>query len=230
MNTPSLLGIGLYTFADVARLLNVPKPTLRRWAEGYTSASGSATLLPDGPQTGNGERLLTFADLIELKFVGMFRSEGLTLSTIRAAAQDAMRQFGSTHPFALQRLHTDGKRIFATLHQARSEEGATKSVLLELTRGQMVIEDVARPFFRQLEYDGEEVLRLRPLGPGTRVVLDPKRSFGKPIDERSGVPTFVLYQMARSGEPKERIAWWHNVDTDAISEAIEFESSLEKAA
>ena len=94
----------------------------------------------------------------------------------------------------------------------------------------MVIEDVARPFFRQLEYDGEAVMRLRPLGPGTRVVLDPERSFGKPIDDPSGVPTLVLYQMARSGEPKESVARWYNVDPEAVSAAIEFESSLEKAA
>ena len=230
MDTSSLLGVGLYTFADAARLLGVPKRTLRRWAEGYTLASGSAPLLPDGPHTGNGERLLTFADLIELKFVGMFRREGVTLPTIRAAAQDAIKQFGAAHPFALKRFHTDGKRIFADLQQRRSEDGAGESVLLEMARGQMVIEDVARPFFRQMEYDGEEVLRLRPLGPKTRVVLDPGRSFGKPIDEPSGVPTFVLYQMVRGGESKERVAWWHNVDTEAVSAAIEFESSLDKAA
>ena len=81
MKTPSLLGVGLYTFADAAPLLNVPRRTLRGWAEGY--ASGSAPLLPDGPHTDTGDRLLTFADLIELKFVALFRREGVTLPTIR---------------------------------------------------------------------------------------------------------------------------------------------------
>jgi len=227
LETPSLLGVGLYTLADAARLLHVPRRNLLRWLEGYS-------LAPEGEAgnlvAANGERLLTFADLIELKFVALFRREGVSLPTIRVAAQDAVRQFGTAHPFALRKFHTDGKRLFATMQQERSREGASESLLLELARGQMVIEDVARPFFRQLEYNGEEVMLLRPLGPSTCVILDPRRAFGKPIDEASGVPTRVLYQMVRGGETKERVARWHNTDLAGVADAIEFESSLEKAA
>ena len=46
----------------------------------------------------------------------------------------------------------------------------------KLARSQMVIEDAAKPFFHRLEFEGDEILRWRPLGPKTRVVLDPRRS------------------------------------------------------
>jgi uncharacterized protein (DUF433 family)/DNA-binding transcriptional MerR regulator len=235
METPSLLGKGLYSLPEAARLLGVPTAKLRRWANGYIfqhrGKERYSTPVVHRELSGtHNERLLTFADLIELKFVSMFREKGVSMITIRAAAKAASERFGTGHPFAVKRFDTDGKRIFATLEDMRVKGISDERLIEELAISQTVMEEVAKPFFLKLEYDSDEVSRLRPLGKGTRIVLDPHRTFGKPIDEQSGVPTFVLYQMFKGGESSERIAWWYDIDVEAVSAAIEYESSLQKAA
>jgi len=100
------------------------------------------------------------------------------------------------------------------------------ALLKDLNLSQFVFEQLARPYFRNLEHNQDGVLRYWPLGQRKHVVLDRHRSFGKPIDEASGVQTFVLYGMARSGEPVDRIAKWYRVAESAVHSAIEYESSL----
>jgi hypothetical protein len=44
---PRLLGIGLYTVADAARLLHMPAVTARRWLNGYSySDRGNSIIRP----------------------------------------------------------------------------------------------------------------------------------------------------------------------------------------
>ena len=96
----------------------------------------------------------------------------------------------------------------------------------ELATTQFVIEQAARPYFRKLDYDVEGVIRYWPMGREAGIVLDPNRSFGKPIDCKSGVPTLALYEMVRAGESKESVANWYEVPLHAVEVAIEYETSL----
>jgi hypothetical protein len=133
---------------------------------------------------------------MELHFVKLFRTEGVTMSTIRRAALAATELFHTDYPFAVKRFDTDGRRIFATLAE---RAGGEKHVVEELGKGQIVFDDFVRPFFRKLEYRGEaEALRYWPLGADRRVVLDPAREFGAPIDAETGVPTFALFDAVQT--------------------------------
>ena len=58
------------------------------------------------------------------------------------------------------------------------------------------------------------------------VVLDPRRSYGKPIDVDSGVPTDVLFQMVDAGESPESVAQWYRVEVRAVEAAVDFERRL----
>lgn len=234
MPTSQLLGKGLYTIAEAARILQMRADTVRRWVAGYHFKRGgrarfSSPLILLSTDENVSDVFLTFQNLIELLFIRLFHKEGVSLPTIRAAAQEAQRDFGSDHPFAVKQFDTDGKSIFATLEDV-DVDGLTRSrVLKDLKLSQMVIDEIARPYFRNLEYSDLGAVRYYPLGLEKGVVLDPKRSFGKPIDEASGVSTFVLYQMARAGEAKRDIADWYGVTEEAVSSAIEYESLLKAA-
>lgn len=230
----SLLGKGLYTIPEAARILQMRAETVRCWVKGYSFGREghrrySPPLIQLPTSSGVSELFLTFQNLIELLFIRLFHREGVSLYTIRAAASEAQRDFESNHPFAVKQFDTDGKDIFATL-EFKDVEGIPKSkVLKDLKLSQMVIDEIARPYFKNLEYSSLGVIRYYPLGSDKSIVLDPKRSFGKPIDEASGVSTYVLYQMARTGEAPRDIAKWYGVSEEAVSNAIEYESFLKAA-
>jgi uncharacterized protein (DUF433 family) len=98
-----------------------------------------------------------------------------------------------------------------------------------LGKGQFVFDTAVRPFFRKLEYqDSGEALRYWPMNPEGRIVLDPHRSFGRPIDAATGIPTRALYDavMAGSGQSPEVVAEWFGIPLEAVQAAVTFESSL----
>jgi uncharacterized protein (DUF433 family) len=228
MNPSPYVGVGLYSFPEAARIIGVNPPKLRRWVSAYRRTDRGAEYLgrPVISRHFKGEEhVLTFLELIELLFVKLFRTEGVSMAVIRKAAEEAARRFGTPYPFAVKRLDTDGKRIFATLKERSCEE----RVVVELGKGQLVIDTVARPFFRKIEYQGAgDALRFWPLDRAGRVVLDPGRAFGQPIDAETGVPTRTLYDavIAGSGQSPEIVARWFGVPLDAVQAAVDYERSL----
>lgn len=237
MKTQTLLGTGLYSLPEAARYLRVPAITLRRWTEGYTFTSGtrqkrhSSSVLPGQPFIVDGETVITFADLIELQFVQLFRKHGVSMAVIRAAAARAAQMFETDHPFNVHRFQTDGRRIFAEIDPSRIEEVPRERIVQDMTLGQTVIGPIAQIYFRKLDYDNDKVSRWWPIGKDSRVVLDPERNFGKPTDAASSVPLHPLYRMVRTGESIEAVAHWYDVDVEAVEAALQFESDyLLKAA
>jgi uncharacterized protein (DUF433 family) len=225
------LGIGLYTIPEAARLLKVPVGRLRRWAHGYSFARGRVAepvFRRDYPELAK-QGILTFQDLIELCLVSQFRQAGVSMRTIRTTARWAADQFETNHPFAIQRFHTDGKRLFAEM-ELPTEKGVPRRVYQELPTCQYVLDQIAESFFKKLDYEADIVSHYWPLGKDRSVVLDPARSFGEPIDVGSGVPTRLLYDMNRSGESVAEVADWFRVEPEAVRAAIEYEQSLARAA
>jgi uncharacterized protein (DUF433 family) len=211
------VGSGLYSIPEAARLTGVRVNRIREW------------LKPDRPLFPRfyaaDDRAVSFLELMELQFVKLFRSEGVSLLTIRRAANVAARKFETDYPFAVKRFDTDGSTIFATL--LSEQEGDTK--VEDLEHGQYVFNQVVRPFFRKLEYHGVQVaLRFWPLDMDSRVVLDPARKFGRPIDAETGVETAVLYGavQADGGQSHKAVADWYAVPLKAVDDAVRFEKSL----
>jgi uncharacterized protein (DUF433 family) len=168
------------------------------------------------------EGVLTFLELMELHFVRMFRESGVSLQTIRQAARTAAHQFQRPYPFTLHRFDTDGRDIFATLRQSEKR----RKLIEDLKHGQYVFENIVRPFFKKLEYRQDDAIRFWPLSRTGRVVLDPQRHFGKPIDDPTGVPTEALFLAVKAGEDPPTVATWFNVPHAAVAAAVEFEESL----
>jgi uncharacterized protein (DUF433 family) len=219
------LGIGLYTVSEAAHLLRAPGGSIYRWAKGYSFRSKgevrrAAPLLERDYPELIAENILTFIDLVEMKVVRDLSLVGVKMSTIRRAAERLSEKYQTNHPFAVKELHTDGVRVFDETFT--SAEGI---VYEELGKFQFVLGTVAQPFFKQIEYQDNLARYIWPMGEG-RVVLDPQRGFGKPIDYRTGVPTYPLYQMRSAGELPERISRWWNIPIESVNDAIEYEMQL----
>lgn len=235
----TFMGTGLYGLPEAARYLRVPSATLRRWVTGYAFAAdgdqnerrSSTPVLRRPVVVVEGEMVLTFADLVELQFVSLFRRHGVSLPVIRAAAARAAQLFQTDYPFNVRRLQTDGRRIFAELDPERVEGVPRERVVQELKEGQIVLGPFAEMFYKDLDYDHDVASCWWPLGKKNRAVLDPARNFGKPSDDVTRVPLYPLYRMVRAGEPVASVARWYGVDEEAVETALRFESGyLLKAA
>lgn len=231
MGQATLIGVGLYTIPEAARIVGVKSDTLRGWIKArrysvrgttYDRQPVIARALPDQPS------IVTFLELIELFFIKIFRDQGVSMAVIRRASQRAAELFDSPYPFAVRQFDTDGKRIFATLRI----ESDKQSVVEDISRGQYAFEYMVRPFFRKLDYhdgdNGHGALKFWPLERQGRVVLDPRRSFGTPIDAEKGVPTSVLFSAvaAGGGQTHATVAKWFDVPIVAVEAAVRFERSL----
>lgn len=162
---------------------------------------------------------------MELQFVKLFRDEDVSLQAIRKAAIAAARKFRVDYPFAVKRFDTDGRNIFATLTSSETD----RELVEELQHGQLVFNTIVKPFFKKLEYRGEsDVERFWPLEKSGRVVIDPARRFGKPIDSETAVPTSAIFQAvtAGGGQDVQSVANWFDIPLEAVQAAVRFERSL----
>lgn len=224
----SYLGIGMYPISEAAKILRLPVGKLHRWTKGYyfsardTRRVESRALLQqhDYPELA-AQGIVTFLEMIELYLISIFRERGVSMQTIRKVAKRIAERFRTNHPFALMGLRTDGKHIIGEMEDA--ESGASRRFLEELHNCQIVF-DIAEQFlYPNADAHDDLIHRYWPIGKEKGVVCDPQRNFGQPILDRYRVPTYPLYNMFRSGESPETIAWWYEIDVGSVQSAIEFE-------
>lgn len=223
----SLVGIGLYSIPEASRLTKIPSQSIRRWLKGYRYPAGSSNRYSSPlwvPEVGEIDDSLTisFLDLMELRIVREFRGKGVSLQAIRIAIQRASNLFARSHPLTQKRLLTDGRSIFAQIAQ---EQGDPE--LVDLVSSQYAFERVLRPsLYASMAFDSYgDVICWYPLWRKKSVVLDPGRSFGRPI-VAEGVPTEILTAAYAAEQNLETVARWYDVPKEAVKAAIDFEQQI----
>lgn len=224
----SLLGVGLYTVPEAARLTGIPQARLRRWLRGYTYRSGE-TLVASGPVWQrqlpeiDGTLGLGFLDLMEARFIDAFRRAAVPWRVIRLCAERARELCGAEHPFATQRFRTDGRTIFAEI-----VDKAGEPQLLDLVKSQLAFGRVIGPsLYAGIEFSNRDVpVRWWPLGRQTAVVIDPARSFGQPIVSTAGIPTVVLADAVAAEGSVAKVARLYQLSTQSVHAALRFEHGL----
>lgn len=223
-NDKSLFGKGVYTIPEAAALAGVSAAALRRWSLGYRYRSDDEE--KRSPAVWNrevgdidGQIVLTFLDLMEARFIHAFRKHHVSWNAIRAAAKEAADMFGDSHPFTRKRFKTDGNRIFAEIER----RGEVK--LFDLNRRGWVFQEIVGPsLYRGVEFENDQAVRWFPLYPKKTIVVDPTRSFGRPITEK-GIPTDVLAAaLLGMGGDVDATAAWYDVPAATIRTAAAFES------
>jgi uncharacterized protein (DUF433 family) len=224
----SLLGIGLYTVPEAARLTGIPQARLRRWLRGYTYAAGEGRTASKPvwqrqlPEI-DGTLGLGFLDLMEARFVDEFRKAAVPWRVIRLGAERARELYGAEHPFSSRRFRTDGRTIFAELIDQAGEPQ-----LLDLVKSQFAFTRVIGPsLYAGVEFSNRDMpVRWWPLGRQTPVVIDPARSFGQPIVSTSGIPTAVLADAVAAEGSVAKVARLFRLSPRSVDAALRFERRL----
>ncbi|MDA0339811.1 MAG: DUF433 domain-containing protein [Proteobacteria bacterium] len=223
----TLVGRGLYSVGEASRLTGVPTASVHRWLRGYRIGNIPGNHYVAPVWSGDiGEIddsfILSFMDLMELRIVKEFRAKGVSLQSIRMAIRRATELFERDHPLARRRLLTDGRSIFAEV----AEENRDPK-LVDLVKNQYAFERVVRPsLYASMEYGADEqVLRWYPVPRRKSVMLDPGRSFGRPIVVE-GVPREILSGAVQAGESVTSVANWYDVSQSSVRAAIQFEANL----
>lgn len=222
------IGQGVYSLTEAERLSQIPRARIRRWMEGYEFVSrGKRRMSPPivTPKLGRdaGELALTFAELIEIRFLDAFLEKGVSWTSIRKAADNAREIIGSAYPFSHKSFKTDGKTILAEIvHRNRRRE------LLDLVQNQYELGKVVLPrLFAGIDFNQfDEPDRWWPLNKRKGVIIDPRRAFGAPIVVDGGVPTSVLHAAAKAERSARRAALLFDVPELAVRHAVEFETKF----
>lgn len=223
---PGMIGLGLYTIPEAARLTGVRPQRIRRWVHGYSyrrpdgaDAASEPLWRADSPATDTAAGL-SFLDMMEVRMVGAFRGYGVSWAVIREAARYACRLFHDNHPFTMRRFQTDGNRIFGEAAEGQGEH------VLDMNRRQWVSRPIVRQsLFEGIEFDGGQAARWYPTK-NRKVVVDPARSFGRPVLADYGVPTEVLFAAFKVEGSVDRVSEWYDVPKPAVRAAIGFEQKI----
>lgn len=223
----SIIGTGVYSFSEAARLVGEEPRALRRWLLGYSrrykgqqvhSEPLWRTQLAEEDLT---EDVIGFRDLLELRMVSAFIKHGVSLRVIRATVEAATHDFGHDYPLTNQQFLTDGKRIFL---QAAEKAGEVEH-LIDVLGKQFVFSDIIKPsLYSGIEYGSDGAVRWFPLARRRTVVLDPSLQFGAPIISDAAIPTDTIYaSYLAEGRDKQMVARVFDITPKMVTDAVGFE-------
>ncbi|MCV0387563.1 MAG: hypothetical protein K5821_14270 [Nitrobacter sp.] len=220
----SLIGLGLYSPVEAAALTSVRSRKIIRWLRGH--AIGDRTYPPlwtsQIDNINGGSVYLSFLDLVQLRVANAFIVAGLSPQKVRRAIEYGTEIVSSDYPFANARFRTDGKTVI--LH-VLDEDGDER--LIDLFKGgQYLMHKVIEPSLKGLDFEDDIAARWWPLGRAKGIVVDPKRQFGQPIDDITGVPTKVLAEAAKAEGSSQQAAKLFMVPIASVNRAVAFELQL----
>jgi uncharacterized protein (DUF433 family) len=216
---------GFYSIGDATRLLGVSHSAkLRGWINGWPKSKSGPIVDRDFKKTAT----VSFLDLMELRFIEYFRGQGVSMPTLRKAADMARKEWSVQHPFALSDIKylTDRRKVIAQASEAVGDRSTW-----ELATGQYLIwETIEASIAKGVVFDPSTDLatcwRPRP-GDHPDIVLDPSRAFGKPIVDSAGIPTDALFRQWKAEDGSfARVARWYDISPDQVEGAVRFELEM----
>jgi uncharacterized protein (DUF433 family) len=220
----NLIGIGLYTPAEASHLLSISAAKIVRWLKGHRIGERPyAPLWRPQVDIGDGHIYLGFRDLMEMRVANAFISRGLSPQKVRRAIEIARSMLKEDRPLSTARFRTDGRTVFI---QLKKEDGSDEMVDLFLR--QHVFREIIEPSLKNIDFTDGIPSRWWPRGKQARIVLDPQRAFGQPIEVDTGVPTAALAAAVEAEGSMEAAARIWSVPVAAIRHSVEFQKGLER--
>ena len=218
----AILGKGVYTPKEAARLVGTSAQQVLRWTRG--SGPNEPLWTAHYQFLDDDVTEISFLDLIEIRVVSALRRASISMQSIRFAISFAREKYGIQRPLASQSFKTDGGEI---LMEAVERDGDYVS-LSRARPGQKVFREIVSQSLNDLEYEGEIAARWRPKK-YSAVVIDPARHFGDPILDVYGVSTGIINEEFKEFGDLDYLSKIYEVPKKFLLACVDFERSLDEA-
>jgi uncharacterized protein (DUF433 family) len=216
----------LYEESLAAQVLRVPQSTLHYWLEG--GSQRGRTYEPVLRPHATGSKNVTWGELVEARYLRAYRRTlGVQLSSLRAFIIALRDELAVPYPLAHAKPWVGpGRHLFVSAQQ-KAGLPAELWVCYEPPTGRALLTHPAESFLERVEFDDNEngvVIRLRPAGKDSHIVIDPEVRFGAPTVR--GIPTDGLAELVGAGDSVESVASDFDLDIDDVIAAVSYEKQL----
>lgn len=212
----AILGNGIYTLPEAARLTKLKPSRLREWFHIKPNKNRKPVFKSDYNSV-DGDRAISFLDLIDVFVAGQLREHRLSLQTLRRVYSTLRKRLDTAHPFARSELFTDGKQVFL-----RGIDDKGREELEEVLSRQRVFPKILLPFLKRVEYDEESSLAAK-WHVSDKIVINPAVCFGKPIVEPVGISAEILAaEFEANKKDANLVAEWYGVHPSHVKAAVKF--------
>ncbi len=228
MATPDLLETGIFRVAEAAFLLGVSQRRVRGWISGYAGRH-TGPLIQNELGWSDDRVAISFRNLMELRFIAVFESEGVKFGRIRRVMEEVREITTHPHPFATDIIFkTDGRKIVGELINK-----TTDRVIYDLESHNFEIADVVYKSLHQdvhYDFNGQAQFWIPRRLIAPNVIVHPRFAFGAPIIKASGIPTRAIADAVASEGSDQSVADAFDRPLREVREAVRFEQALRKAA
>lgn len=215
-----LIGVGLYSPVQAARLLHVPTRQVHRWLFGdsdHPPAVASYFEDNDGPQ----RRCVTFFDLVQLMVIREAAQHQVKLEAIREAVAFARESLNDPMPLANKK----GMFLFDGSVWGRQGNRNELVGLSKKDRNQLASVKVIQEFAKEITFDENgRAESWTPMRRGKlRVTLHRNRRFGQPTINPPGYVTTLIAPSVIGEGSVRAAARAYGIPTAAMQLAYDFE-------
>ena len=211
------LGTGVFTSADIALLLGVPRNKVTRYLRSYWDARFGMAQQGDTyswKTEDETSRVVNFYILLELYMCFKLQAAGVTTKRILKAHERIAHETQSQYPFAEKTILTDGVHILYEFKDLIVNADGSKQLNLKA-----IIED----FVKKVSFSTDGIAEsFYPAGRDAGIVVNPHHQFGQPTVEGTNICTEVLYAMYQSGEQVETLSFLYDIPQERILQVVEF--------
>jgi uncharacterized protein (DUF433 family) len=218
----------LYSLAEVAFFLGIPKPTLHRWTRHGRNRKNqliAPLIVPADPAAA----LFSFYNLSEAHILSVTtRVHKLKLQRVRDALAELKQLALSNqqHPLLSREFYTDGRDLFV-----KTVEKRKKQIINVSQFGQLGLRAILDSYLERIERDDLfNPTKLYPAHQAGKVVsMIPTVSSGRPIIDSFGIPVFSVWNRFKAGDNIEYIADDYEIPESQVDGAIDYIEQLSAA-
>ena len=216
----------IYTVDDAARFLAIPSSTLYAWALGRAKTGSEDAYAPTLEHVDRYLRQLSFYDLVEAHILRATTEMKLPLRRVKQGLA-FLKQFYPKldRPLLALQFLTEGKNLLARgLLQDESEQGG-KLVNLSL-HGQIEMEKLLDQHLKLITRDALGMPdTLYPKTGEHKISITPGLLSGRPVIDGTRIPTAIIAQRFKAGEPPDDLATDYKLTREAIEAALRYEKA-----
>jgi uncharacterized protein (DUF433 family) len=221
----TLLDREVYDERLAAEVLGIAQPTLHYWLEGGNQRGRHHEPVLRAAATGS--KTVTWGEFVEARYLREYRRTlGASLKSLRDFIQYLRTELNVSYPLARSRPWVGPDKHLFVVAQDEANLPPELWAAIEPHTGVTMLLPPAEAFLARVEFDNNEngmVIRLRPDGENSPVVIDPDIRFGSPAVH--GIPTDALAEQVRAGDSIEGLVQDFDLELDDVIAALHYEST-----